>query len=108
MKSGLDRKAYSKINCYHTRRKLIFASRPRRRKAWKYLQGWTDYQGYVILCHDRTSTIYWHRVVVEKHLGRSLLSTEVVHHKNGDKQENNIENLVILSKGDHASLHWHK
>jgi hypothetical protein len=46
-----------------------------------------------------------HRVVMENHLGRLLDSGEIVHHVNGDKKNNDISNLEVMSKREHARRH---
>lgn len=46
-----------------------------------------------------------HRLLMEQHLGRKLIRGEHVHHLNGDKQDNRLENLVVMGWREHGLLH---
>lgn len=47
-----------------------------------------------------------HRYLMEKHLGRKLTKTEVVHHINNNPEDNNIENLYLCkNQSEHMKIH---
>lgn len=43
--------------------------------------------------------------VMELSIGRRLEQTEVVHHRDGDRQNNNLSNLEIMGWSEHSKLH---
>lgn len=45
----------------------------------------------------RIRRVYVHRLVVERVLGRELLTTETVHHINGNPSDNRLDNLILFS-----------
>lgn len=78
--------------------------------SWKGGRHVRDGYAFVMVAHDhkfaimRNSIGYVpeHRLVVAEHVGRPLLSTETVHHINGNCLDNRIDNLQ-LRKGKHGN-----
>lgn len=77
---------------------------------WK--GGFVDSLGYILRfkpSHPHANSrgyIQEARLVMEEHLGRYLRPEEVVHHANGDKVDNRIENLRVFgSQAEHIAFH---
>ena len=49
--------------------------------------------------------IYEHRYIMENHLGRELKHSEQIHHKNGNKLDNRIENLILFNNACEHTNH---
>jgi len=71
-----------------------------------------DKSGYVLIYsplhpnRDKDNIVREHRLIMESKIGRFLKKGEIVHHMNDNKSDNRIENLQLLTKIEHAKLHY--
>jgi len=57
---------------------------------------------------DIDGYVFEHRLIMAQHIGRPLSKEEHIHHINGNRQDNRIENLQIVSISEHIRLHMLK
>ncbi len=69
-----------------------------------YKGGHISIAGYRII-YIKGSQVYEHRYLMEQHLGRKLTPDEVIHHKNGIRDDNIMKNLHLMNQSEHIKLH---
>ncbi len=106
-------------NCYYCSLRFRNTNRGDTNYRWKGGR-WNSAGGYIALTLQHKDdfflpmikkvkkggyTVLEHRLVMAKHLGRCLASWEIVHHKNGIRNDNRIENLELTTNGSHSVAH---
>ena len=94
---GIDKTGFGKYVVTRKRIQLGLVGKSKRVRQTK-----DGYKYYI----DYDKVIFTHRKKIEEKIGRKLLSTEIVHHIDGDKSNDNIENLYLCkNNSEHQMIH---
>lgn len=98
-------KRKSSIFCSHKCKGAARGRDLRKPEMWRQpnKRGYID--GTVWLADGTQRKVKQHRWIMENHLERDLLPSEDVHHVNGIKHDNRIENLQVIDHGEHTRYH---
>jgi hypothetical protein len=94
-----------------SKKPYVFCSRScnGKNKSWK--GGVINCHGYMMIhspSHPMANAknyVYIHRMLMAEKIGRILTKKDIVHHINGNKLDNRIENLALLTESQHNGLH---
>ena len=105
LKLGKDADAFYKIRSESCRGENSGNFKNYRRKTTK---------GYIALYKpghpnaDKNGLVMEHRFIMSEHIGRPIRDDEAVHHINGNKKDNRLENLLLMDLGEHSAYHNRK
>ena len=109
---GPNNPFFGRHHSAETKAKMSRALSGERNPAWKGGRRKVNREGYILVYCPSHPYAGWggmvleHRLVMERHIGRTLMPAEVVHHINGNRSDNRIENLMLFSgQNDHTSFH---
>lgn len=88
-------------------------AKPKIKKEDTYHKGYiTTWNGYIKVkapidhpYKDKKGYIMQHRLIMEQSIGRYLEPYEEVHHIDYNKQNNNLSNLMLVTKTEHRRIH---
>lgn len=90
----------SEINIQKARERIIRANSMKAKKMVRISEN-----GYWVFTCGPNKGRCVHTVIMEEHIGRHIRKGECVHHINGNRTDNRIENLQLLTIGEHTKLH---
>jgi hypothetical protein len=96
----IGRKGARGLCSAHLKRVLYLKNKDLSKPIQKRGEGWTSTHGYKYI-----GKIAQHRKLVEQSIGRTLEYNEVIHHKDGNKLNNDLSNLEIIQRSEHISIH---
>lgn len=107
----VNNKAQVLVRCSHGNTNWLKASLLKQGKTtscmrWKVCEGlnrYLDNNGYFLVTVNGEQ-VREHRYLLEKKLGRDLREDEIVHHKNGNRQDNRLRNLELWTKNHGAGV----